>query len=117
MQKFLVLYMAPQAELEEWMKQDASVRKADEDNMMAKWDQWMAKQGAKLGGMTAGAGKTKRVTSEGIADVKNDVMLASMIESESHAVLAQAFEGHPHFGITGGWIDIMPLNELPGMGS
>ena len=115
MKKFLVLYMAPAAELEAWMKQDESVRKADEEKMQTEWGTWMAAHKAMLTGMTAGAGKTKRVTKEGIVDVKNDIMLCSTTEAESHEALAEIFKGHPHFGIPGATIEIMPLNPLPGM--
>jgi len=115
MQKFLVLYMAPAAGIEEWMKLDESVRKEQEEKMKADWDAWTAAHKESLTGMTAGAGKTKRATSDGLADVKNDVMLVSTIEAESHDAAAGLFKDHPHLGIPGAWIDIMPLNFLPGM--
>ncbi|MEK7462579.1 MAG: hypothetical protein AAB618_03320 [Patescibacteria group bacterium] len=115
MKKFLVLYMAPAASLEEWMKLDESVRKADEEKMMAEWNTWMAKNSSKLPGPTSGAGKTKRVTKGEVADVKNDVMLVSIIEAESQEIVADAYKDHPHFGIPGGWIDVMPMNDLSGM--
>jgi len=115
MQKFLVLYMAPVAALEEWMELDESVRKADEDKMKAEWDVWMAAHRDMHTGLTAGVGKTKRISEGGIADTKNEVMLCSIIEAESHDAAAAAFVDHPHFGIPGGWIDVMPLRVLPGM--
>jgi hypothetical protein len=117
MQKFLVLYMAPAANLEEWMKLDESIRKEQEAEMKAGWDAWMVEHSAMFVGdeATAGAGKTKRVTSEGITDVKNDVMLFSLVTAESQEAVAEAFASHPHFGIPGAWIDVMPANYLPGM--
>ena len=115
MKKFLVLYMAPSKSLEEWMKQAESVRKADEDKMKAQWDAWMAEHSASLPGPTAGAGKTKRVTKGQVSDVKNDVMLVSILEAESQEAVADAFKDHPHFGIPGAWIDVMPMNDVSGM--
>ena len=114
MSKYIVLYCAPAAALEAWMQQPEEVRKADEEKMKGEWDAWMSAHGANLK-ETAGAGKTKRVTAEGTADVKNDVMMYSMVEGESTEAVAKMFEGHPHFGIPGGWIDVMPANALPGM--
>ena len=115
MSTFLVLYMAPASTLEEWMKVPEETRKAEEAKMKAEWDAWMAAHGSMIK-QTAGAGKTKRVTKDGVADVKNDVMLFSIVEAESHEAVAEAFKNHPHFGIPTGWIDIMPANRLPGMG-
>lgn len=114
MKKFLVLYLAPAARLEEWMKTPEEVRKPEEAKMKAAWDAWMKEHGSLLK-ETAGAGGTKRVTKEGVTDTKNDVMLFSIAEAESHEELAKAFENHPHFGIPEASIDIMPLNYLPGM--
>ncbi len=111
----MVLYMAPAASLEEWMKQPEEVRKGDEDKMKADWDAWVDANKAMFTGITAGAGKTKRVTDGGVEDVKNDVMMFSIVEAESHDALSEVFKQHPHFGIPGAWIDIMPAHVLPGM--
>ena len=107
--------MAPAAELEKWMQTEPEARKADEEKMQAEWKAWMEAHGSLLTGMTAGAGKTKRVTSDGVTDVKNDIMLYSIAEAETHEEAAQAFEHHPHFGIPGATIEIMQINPLSGM--
>lgn len=115
MKKFIVLYMAPAAGLAQWMAFDESVRKADEDAMKADWDRWLAEHGAMLTDGTYGAGKTKRVTSGVVSDVANDVMLVSILEAESQEAVADAFKDHPHFGIPGAWIDVMPMNDISAM--
>lgn len=115
MQKFLVLYLAPVAVLEEWMKQDEALRKESEAKMKTDWDEWVAAHASLLTGPTAGVGKTKRVTQGGVEDVKNAIMMSSIIEAESHDAAAAAFSNHPHFGIPEAWIEVMPLRYLPGM--
>lgn len=112
MQKFLVLYLAPVAGIEAWMKLDPEARKADEQKMENEWNEWM-RDHAGMFVETASAGKTKRVTSTGVEDTKNDIMLYSIIEAESHEAAAAAFEGHPHFGIPDASIEIMPITPLP----
>jgi hypothetical protein len=114
MKKFLVLYLAPARVLEEWMQTDEAIRKPAEAKMKEDWDAWMSEHGAMLK-ETAGAGSTKRVTKEGVTDTKNDIMMYSLAEAESHEEVAKAFENHPHFGIPEATIEIMPLNFLPGM--
>jgi len=116
MQKFIVLYCMPIAGLEDWMKIPAEERKAQEEGLKAKWDAWMVtNKGMMIGGPTAGVGKTKRVTMQGIADAKNDVMLYSVVEGETQEEVAEAFAGHPHLEIPGAWIDVSAVNYLPGM--
>jgi hypothetical protein len=63
----------------------------------------------------AGLGKSKRVTAEGVADVRNDLMLYSVAEGGSQEEIADAFKGHPHFGIPGAWIEVVSINPLMGM--
>jgi len=115
MQKFIVLYCMPMAGLEDWMKMPAEERKAQEDDMKAKWDAWMAANKGLMDGPTAGVGMTKRITTQGVADAKNDIMLYSIVQGESQEAVAKAFEGHPHLEIPGGWIDVSAVNYLPGM--
>jgi hypothetical protein len=115
MKKFMVLYMAPTSVLEEWMKQPEEVRKPLEAKMQADWGVWMVAHKAMLSGITAGVGKTKRITADGVADVKNDIMLYSIAEAETAEAVAEAFKQHPHFGIPGATIEVMPINPLPGM--
>lgn len=115
MQKFIVLYCMPIAGLEEWGKTPAAEREAEEARLKTKWDAWMtANQGIMAGG-TAGVGKTKRITGEGVADAKNDIMLYSIVQGESQEEVAKLFEGHPHLEIPGAWIDVSAINYLPGM--
>ena len=114
MKKFIVLYMAPAGTMEEWQKQPAEVREPEEKKMQAEWGVWMQQHAAMIK-ETAGLGKTTRVTAQGSADTKNDLMLYSIVEGESQEAVAKTFEGHPHFGIPGATIEIMPANVLPGM--
>ncbi len=114
MKKFLVLYLAPVAVLEDWMKKSPEERKIEEDKMKTEWDTWMKEHVAAVK-ETAGAGKTTQVTKNGVNDIKNDIMLFSIVEAESSEVVAKMFENHPHFGIPQASIEIMPVNELSGM--
>ena len=114
MSKFLVLYRMPIDGLDEWMKIPAEERKAAEDQLKAKWDTWQAANASMIL-ETAGAGKTKRIDNNGTTDTKNDLMLYSLVEAESHDAAAKLFEGHPHLEIPGAWIEVMTANPLPGM--
>jgi len=60
---------------------------------------------------SAGVGKPKRITSKGIEDSRNDIMMYSFIEMDSLEAAAELFKDHPHFGIPGGWIEVMAVNK------
>ena len=114
MNKFIVLYRAPLSVLEEWSKTDPEVRKETEKKMQTDWQTWMGAHAQSVE-ETVGAGKTKRVTKNGVEDSKNDVMLYSIVEADSHEEAAKMFEGHPHLGIPEASIEVMAANPLKGM--
>ncbi len=111
MNKFLVLYCTPVAVLDKWMQTPAEERKEMEKKMETDWNEWMASHKEHVL-ETAGAGKTKLVTASGTTDIKNDIMMYSLVQGESAESVAQMFEGHPHFGIPEATIQVMPANAL-----
>jgi hypothetical protein len=114
MQKFLVLYKMPLAGFDDWMKTDPAIRKEAEEKMQREWQEWgQANKAAIID--TAGAGKTKLVNKDGTSDIKNDIMLYSIVEATSIDEALKMFEGHPHLGIPNASIEIMPSNSIPGM--
>jgi hypothetical protein len=64
---------------------------------------------------TDAGGKTKRVTSNGVADTRNDIILYSVVEAESHEAAARAFENHPHLQIPQSSVEIMEIRPMGGM--
>lgn len=108
--KFMAVFMMPSAGLDEWMKKPEEERKAEEGKMKADWDAWMASHKGAVSG-TAGVGKPKRVTKDGVTDARNDLMMYSFVQAESAEAAAAMFEGHPHFGIPGASIEVMPVKE------
>ena len=112
--RFLVLYKTPTSVLDKWMETPAEERKEMEDKMSVEWNAW-AKEHANQLKETAGAGKPKIVTKEGITDSRNDIMMYSMVEADSLDAAAKLFENHSHLQIPEASIEIMPANPLPGM--
>jgi hypothetical protein len=111
--KFFAVYVAPASVIDEWMKKEPHERKDAEDKMRADWNAWEAEHKAQII-ETVGVGKTKRATTKGISDTKNDLMLYSIVEAPSHDAAAEIFKKHPHLQIPESAIDIMPMNPLKG---
>lgn len=108
--KFIVTYQMPHDGLDDWMKLPESERQAQEGEMQSQWNNWLA-QHKDFVVETAGVGKPKRITKDGIEDARNDIMMYSFVEAESLDEAAALFEGHPHFGIPGGSIEVMSVNK------
>ena len=114
MKKFMVLYLAPVSVVDEWKKTEPAKRKADEEKMMAEWQKWMKDNAKIFADVGAGAGKTKRVDARGVSDTRNDVMLYSIVQADSHEAATKPFVNHPHLQIPQSSIEIMEISPLPG---
>jgi len=109
--KFMVLYLAPTSVLEDWAKTDPEVRKNAEQKMQIEWRKWMEDH-AKMINLTEAGGKTKRVTANGISDTKNDIMLYSFVEAETHDEVTKIFASHPHLQIPQSSIEVMEVRSM-----
>ncbi len=111
LKRFMVLYLVPPHVLAAWAKTDPATKQAAEQKMQSDWQRWMGDH-AKMVTLTEAAGKTKAVTSAGIGDIKNNVMLYSIVEAESHDMAAKAFANHPHLTIPESSIEIMEVRSI-----
>ena len=109
--KFIAFYLAPASVLADWAKTDPEVRKVAEQKMQAEWGKWMSDH-AKMIPLTEAGGKTKLVTANGISDTKNDIMLYSIVEAESHEAATRIFENHPHLQIPQSSIEVMEVRSM-----
>jgi len=114
MDKFLVLYKAPNAVVDEWMQKSEQERKPDETRMMDAWHQWMSANAAGFADKGAGAGRPKVVSSSGVKDARNDIMMYQIVQATSADEAAKMFVGHPHFAIPQATIEVMPLRAMEG---
>jgi hypothetical protein len=111
LKKFLVLYLVPGEVMADWAKTDPAIRKPAEEKMKVDWGRWMGEH-ANMITLTEAAGKTKAVAADGITDAKNDIMLYSIVEAESHDAAAKAFAQHPHLTIPQSSIQVMEVRSM-----
>jgi hypothetical protein len=109
--RFMALYLAPVQVIADWAKTAPETRKAAEEKMRAEWVQWM-RDHAPMIAVTEAAGKTKSINLDGVSDTKNDIMLYSIVEAESHEAAARAFERHPHLQIPQSSIQITEIRPM-----
>lgn len=111
MKNFTAIYVAPTEVLGEWMAKPEDERKAEEAKMKGEWDAWMdAHKDSVLN--TIALGSTKRVSKEGVTDVRNGMMLSSYVQAESLQEAADLFKDHPHLSIPGATIEVMETRPM-----
>jgi hypothetical protein len=109
--KFLALYLVPASVMADGAKTDPETKKAAEQKMHAEWGKWMGDHSDMIT-LTEAGGKTKRVTVSGVSNTKNDIILYSFVEAESHEAAAKFFENHPHLQIPQSSIEVMEVRSM-----
>src|ERR1041385_4727599 len=102
MKKYFALFSIPAAAVDEWKKNTKPEdMKAASDKMMQDWKTWMKAHKGNLVDEGAPLGKTKRVSSSKISDIRNDLNWYSIVEADSHDAAAKLFRDNPHLQIPG----------------
>ena len=117
MKKFLILYNAPLNELDKMMEQMKGNPEAMKEGMDS-WMNWMNGMKDNFVDMGAPAAKNKRVTAQGIEDVRNEVTGYSILQAnslEEAAELINRDPKSPHFHIPGAYVEVTELMEMPQM--
>ena len=97
-----------------WLKLSDAERAARGREGIAAWKKWAADHAAQIVEMGGPLGKTKKVSSEGIADISNDMGGFTVVRAASHEEAAKLFAQHPHFTIfPGDRIEVMPVMPVP----
>jgi hypothetical protein len=98
-----------------WDAMPESERRAKEQEGIAAWRAWVNRNQAAIVTNGGPLGKTKRISSNGIADVSNDLGAFTVVRADSHDAAVKLFEKHPHFTIfPGDAVEVMPLLQIPG---
>ncbi|OYV01564.1 MAG: hypothetical protein CFE45_04285 [Burkholderiales bacterium PBB5] len=80
------------------------------------WHAWVKAHQADIVDLGGPLGTTKRVSAQGVADVRNALSGYTIVRAESHEAAARLFEQHPHFThFPGDAVEIMAVLPVPGL--
>ncbi|HEU0050747.1 MAG TPA: hypothetical protein VFQ60_01685 [Patescibacteria group bacterium] len=113
MKKFFVLFCIPKTTMDEWMAAvDEPTRKKQSEDMMRSWQTWTKKNEKSILDYGLPVGKTKRITSKGATDARNDINWYLVIEAESSESAVKILKEHPHLQIPGAYIDVSDASMM-----
>lgn len=116
MKKFLAIYLGSASALDKWKTLDEQTRKQKEKEGKEAWMKWATSNQKSIVDQGAPLGKTKRVSTQGLSDTRNEMTAYTIVQAETHEAAAKLFENHPHFTIFPGHsIEIMECLPLPEM--
>lgn len=114
MKQFLAIYIGTAAAFEKWNQLDEAKRKEREAAGFDAWTSWGTKYASIIVDQGGPLGKTKRISPEGVADIKNVMTGYVIVRAESHEAAAKLFENHPHFTFfPGDSVEIMECLPMP----
>ena len=116
MKRFMAVFTGSPTAFEDYAKRfsNEDERKANDRKGMEAWHKWVEQHQASIVDMGAPLGRTKRVTKDGIADVRNNLGAYTVVQAESQEAAAKLFAGHPHFTIfPGDGVEIMECLPIP----
>ena len=112
----MAVYTGSPAAFEKYQREhpDPEKRKEMDRKGMDAWMKWGEDHAKSIVENGGPLGKTKRVTREGIADVRNNLAGYTVVRAESQEEAAKLFLNHPHFTIfPGDGVDIMEVLPIP----
>lgn len=108
MKQFVAIFRVPTATMDEWLKNTPKEEmEAQMKTMEADMNAWMAKHASSFVGKGMPLGKTKVVSSTGVADGRNDLNYMQLVQAESHEEACAIFADCPHVTIPTSTIDVM----------
>jgi hypothetical protein len=119
MKTYMAVFTGSPQAFEKYQKEnpDPKKREALEKRGMEAWMKWGETHAASVVENGGPLGKTKRVTKDGIADIRNQLAGYTIVKAESHEAAAKLFIGHPHFMIFPGdgveIMEVLPVPEMP----
>jgi len=116
MKKFIAIYLGTPEMMNQWNTLPEAEKQTRMDKGMKAWHAWIEANKASLVDVGSPLGKTKKISSKGIADVKNAMTGYTVVQAETHEAAAALFVNHPHFAIfPGESIEVMECLPIPGM--
>ena len=115
MKNFLAVYTGSPSGRQSWDRLDEQERKRREAQGMKAWGDWMSTHQAAIVDSGGPLSRTKRVSVDGVTDVRNNLAAYVIVRAESHEAAARMFEGHPHFTLfPGDGVEVMEVLPIPG---
>ncbi len=110
MKKFVAIYMAPTAAMNE-MRKNASPEQMK--GMMDSWKKWIDSHKESLVDVGAPLGKNMRVTKDNVTAVSNEINGFSVVQAESQEEAAKIFSDNPQLQMPGVYIEVLEWVEMP----
>ena len=114
MKRYLCVFTGSPASMDAWQTLPEAERQRREREGMAAWKKWAEDNGPRIVEMGGPLSKTKRVSREGVSDIRNNLAAFVVVQAESQDAAARLFLQHPHFTLfPGDGVEVMEILPIP----
>lgn len=116
MKNYLAVFTgSPQSpSVQKWEAMDESTRKKRGQEGMEAWQTWAEQHKNRILDLGGPLSQTKRIDSQGISDIRNQMAAFTIVKAESLEEAAKLFLNHPHFAIfPGDGVEVMEVLPVP----
>jgi hypothetical protein len=114
MKNYLCVFTGTPASMDAWQTIPAEERQRREREGMAGWKKWAEDNGPRIAEMGGPLSRTKRVSREGVSDIRNNLAAFVIVQAESQDAAARLFLQHPHFTLfPGDGVEVMEILPIP----
>ena len=115
MKNYLAVFTGSPDAMQNWQKLPEAERGKKEQAGMSAWKKWADDHASSIIEMGGPLSRTKRISKNGIADVRNNLGAFTIVKAKTQEDAAQMFVGHPHFTIfPGDGVEVMEVLPIPG---
>ncbi|HZX28937.1 MAG TPA: hypothetical protein VFF16_17820 [Telluria sp.] len=116
MKHYLCVFTGTPDAMAAWQTLSEDERKRREGAGMAAWKHWAETHARDIVQTGGPLSKTKRVSKDGISDIRNNLAAFVVVQAESQEGAARMFIDHPHFTLfPGDGVEVMEVLPVPGM--
>jgi hypothetical protein len=114
MKNYLCVFTGTPASMDAWQTIPAEERQRREREGMAGWKKWAEDNGPRIVEMGGPLSRTKRVSREGVSDIRNNLAAFVVVQADSQDAAARLFLQHPHFTLfPGDGVEVMEILPIP----
>jgi len=114
MPRFVAVYTMKPEDVAAFRALSKAEQEAIDNAGLKAWEEWSKHNAAAIVATDVMVGKTRRVTTAGIAEAQNQIAGFLIVEAADITAAARLFQDHPHITIfPGDGIDVMPVVSEP----
>jgi len=114
MKNYLCVFTGSPGSMDAWQTLPEAERRRREGEGMAAWKKWAEDHGSSIAEMGGPLSRTKRVSREGVSDIRNNLAGFVIVRAESQDAAARMFLAHPHFTLfPGDGVEVMEVLPIP----